>query len=87
MATRITTIKQSMGTTLKIDGRLQAVDIEELLRELPQLGDTVALDLLDLKSVDREAVDFLRDLIARGVALQAATPYVELLLRISPGPV
>ncbi len=87
MTIRITTINEFRRTTIKIDGRLQAVDVDELLKELSQVANMVAMDLSDLKSVDREAVTFLRGLIAQGVELQAATPYVELLLSISPGPI
>lgn len=80
MAVRITTIEQASGTTIRVDGRLQAVDVDELMREMSRAGDLVSIDLSDLKSADREAARFLRGLIAQGVVLHAATPYVHLLL-------
>ena len=81
MSIRITTIREPETTVLKIDGRLKSDDMEELVRIFREVARPVALDLTDLQSVDRTFVALLREAIAGGMELRAASPYVELLLR------
>jgi hypothetical protein len=80
MSIRITTIPEPGTTVIKIDGRLTSDDTEELLRIFGQLAGPVALDLSDLRSIDRTFVDRLREFVAGGMQLRAASPYMELLL-------
>ena len=81
MSIRITTIPEPDATVIKIDGRLKGDDIEELARVFREVGGPIALDLTDLQSVDRTFVVLLREAIAKGMELRAASPYVELLLK------
>ncbi len=81
MSIRITTIPEPDTTVIKIDGRLKGDDIEELARVFREVVGPIALDLTDLQSVDRTFVVMLREAIAKGMELRAASPYVELLLK------
>jgi len=65
---------------LKLDGRLTAEEVPELLRVCVGLTGPVVLDLSDLQSADREGVSALRQLRARGAELAGASPYLCLLL-------
>ena len=56
MTIRITTIPESSQTIVKVDGRLQLADVDELVQMLQGLTGPAALDLTELQSVDRAAV-------------------------------
>ncbi len=84
MPIRVTTIDESIGTLVKIDGWFRDEDIEDFVRMLEQLDGHTALDLRELRSADRAAVVVLRDLIGSGVEVRAASPYVVLLLEAEP---
>lgn len=86
MTLRISTTSEAGQTIIKIDGRLQEGDMAEVSRVLGDATGPTALDLTDLQSVDRAAANLLRDIIAMGVELRAASPYVDLLLRVRSGP-
>jgi hypothetical protein len=84
MPIRVTTIAQASGTFVKVAGWFKAEDVEEFVHLLEQLdGDTV-LELSELQSADRAGVEVLRELIASGVQLRGASPYVDLLLKAEP---
>ena len=85
MTIRITTIAEPSRTIVKVDGRLQRGDFEELERMIQGLDGPAALDLTDLQSVDRAAAALLRKLIGLGVELRSASPYVKLLLESESG--
>jgi hypothetical protein len=85
MPIRIDTIAEPERTVIKIDGHLKREDMGELVRILCQLNGPAALDLAELQSVDREALVQLRDFIDSGLEWQAASPYVELLLKSGAG--
>ncbi len=81
MSIRITTIPDSETTVIKIDGRLTQDDTGELVRIFRTVEGRAALDLTELQSVDRTSVVLLRDSIAAGMELRAASRYLELLLK------
>lgn len=81
MSIRITTIAEVDTTVVKIDGRLTSEDMEELARALDEVTGPIALDLSDLRSVERAFVPILQEAIAGGMELRAVSPYVELLLK------
>ncbi len=85
MTIRITTIAEPSRTIVKVDGRLQCGDFEELERMIQELEGPAALDLTELQSVDRAVAALLRKLIGLGVELRSASPYVKLLLEPESG--
>ena len=80
MTIRITTLAEPGGTIVKVVGRLDRADFEELVRTMQLFGGHAGLDLTELQSIDRAAVIELRELINRGVEVRSASPYVKLLL-------
>jgi ABC-type transporter Mla MlaB component len=80
MAIRITTIAERDSTIIKVDGRVQNADVDELMRTCSELQGPFALDLADVASVDREAVAVLRQLVRLSAELRAVSPYIKLLL-------
>lgn len=83
LAIRITKRVDARQTILKVDGRLQTGDLEELTRACRGEQGATALDLSELLSADREGVSLLRELVALGVEVRGASPYIELLLRVN----
>jgi len=81
MSIRIITTSEPGRTLIRIAGQLKRADMVELMRIFQELDGPAALDLTELQSVDREAVVQLREFIDLGLELQAASPYVELLLK------
>ncbi len=81
MAIRITMEVDDRQTVLKVDGRLKAADVEELARAYQSVQGATALDLSELQSADQNGVAILRELLALGVGLRKASPYIELLLK------
>ncbi len=81
MSIRIRTISEPGTTVIKVDGRLTVDDTEELVRIFREVAGPAALDLTELQSADRACVVLLRESIAAGMELRAASPYVELLLK------
>ncbi len=81
MSIHIAVISEPGTTVIKIAGWLKSADLEELMRILRESDGPVTLDLSELQSVDRTSASLLRESIAAGTKLRAASPYVELLLK------
>jgi hypothetical protein len=80
MTIRITTIAEPARAIVKVDGRLERDDFDELVRTIEGLNVPAALDLSDLQSADRASMGLLCDLFGLGLELQSASPYIRLLL-------
>jgi hypothetical protein len=80
VAVRITTVGEGKTRTLRVDGRLAGDDVAEVIRACGDLKEPVVLDLGGLQFADGRAVSVLRELLARGVTLLGASPYIRLLL-------
>ena len=83
MSVRITTIADGEQVALQIAGRLQSRDLPDLDGEIRSADAPLVLDLSELQSADAEAVARLRELRGGNVKLDAASPYVQLLLDAS----
>ena len=68
-------------TVLRVDGRLTSEDLDELSREFRAVQGAAVLELSDLQSADRPAVELLQELVSLGAELRGASPYIELLLK------
>ena len=84
MPIRVTKIAEASGTLVKVDGWFKAEDVEEFVHLLEQLAGDTALELSELQSADRAAVELLRELIASGVQLRGVSPYLDVLLKAEP---
>ncbi len=71
--------KANGKVTFTLSGRIEAADIDELLRllELEGAASPVAFDLKDVTLVDRDAIKFLVDCEADSIKLQNCPPYVR----------
>jgi len=78
---RITKIVDDPQTVLRIDGRLRSEDVDELVKVFRSVQGATVLDLSELQSADRQAAEVLRELLALGVEVRGASPYIELLLK------
>jgi ABC-type transporter Mla MlaB component len=84
MSIHVSTLVEPMQTVIKVDGRLKSEDLDELTKTVQAVHGRTALDLSDLQSADRAGLDLLRELIALGAEVRAASPYIELLLQTKP---
>lgn len=68
--------------TLRIDGRLDASNVEALLGVSEDLSGPIKLDLSNLLSVDEKGMSTIVDLLDSGAELSGANSYFKLLLDI-----
>jgi len=81
VAIRVTRTFEDRRTVLKVDGWLRLGDVEELTGAYRSVDGPIELDLSELQSADQDGMELLRELIALGVQIRGASPYIELLLR------
>ena len=84
MTLRISQVGSDPDASFKIDGRLTAEEVPELMRVCVGLTGQVVLDLADLQFADRQGVSALRELRAHGAKFTGASPYLELLIGDAP---
>lgn len=77
MVLRIERVSRGQLIILRLSGRIQSEHVEELKAQLEGYTQKIALDLADVKLVDRDAVCFLADCEAKGVELKQCSPYVR----------
>lgn len=87
MSVRITLVPESGRIVVKIDGWLSQLDADEVSSLIRTLSGPLALDLTELRTLDREVVPRIRKMMMEtGVVLAAASPYVAMLLELPLGP-
>ena len=80
MTVRITPGREGPLSVVRVDGWLTADETAELERAVSGAGPGVALDLTELRSADRAALEILRSLKVRGAELRNVSPMIALLL-------
>ena len=80
MTVRITPEQEGPLSVVRVDGWLTADETAELERAVGSAGPLVALDLTELRSADRAALEILRSLKERGTELRNVSPMLTLLL-------
>lgn len=80
MVVRITKTNAVNQTVLKVDGLLQAADVEALHNEWSKVGGAVTLELSQLQTADSHGVEAIHDMVTCGARLQGLSPYMKLLL-------
>ena len=83
MVVHISKTNSDQRTVLRVDGLLQATDVEALNREWETAQGAVTLELSQLRSADTRGVEAIHELVLQGASLQGLSPYLELLLSIS----
>ena len=80
MAFRISTRGTEGGTVVRIEGRLDAVAVRDLVEECRSAGHPLRLDLAGLKSADADGVRALRALRDQGTEFLGMSPYIRHLI-------
>jgi len=80
---RITTQKEKNGTVVTIDGQLAESDLGEIRRVRKSVTGAVVLNLRGLDACAVGGVRVLRAWLSAGAKLQAATPFLEIILKDS----
>jgi hypothetical protein len=77
---KISSLKESTGRVVHIDGWLTASDVAALEDAVGECVRGTRLELADLRSADAAGIVALRGLEARGAVLRGAAPFLRLLL-------
>jgi len=80
MPIRITSVEESHGLVVRVDGWLEACDVATLEEAVGDDVRRTRLDLSELRSADAAGVVALRGLEGRGARLHGAPPFLRLLL-------
>lgn len=80
---RITTRLEENCTIVTIDGQVAEADLDEIRRVRELVKGEVLLDLRGVKSCVTGGNRVLKDWLNAGAKLQAATPYLEMILNNS----
>ena len=80
---RITTQTEGNRTIVTIDGQVAESDLGEIRRVRKSMKGAVFLNLHGLNSCAAGGVRVLRDWLDAGARLQAATPFLEMILKDS----
>jgi len=74
---RIEKASEGQLIILRLSGRIRSEHLEELRTQMEGCKERVALDLADVKLVDRAAVSFLAACQAKGIELRQCTRYIR----------
>ena len=77
MTLRIQRDSSGRGTTIRLIGRIQSRDVQELKEQLSTAGPQAALDLDEVTLVDVEVVRFLGACQAEGTEVLRCSPYIR----------
>ena len=77
MTLKIENIVRKRRTTVRLIGRVQAEDLEEVAKQLATSGPGVVLELDEVTLVDVDAVRFLNKCATEGVRLINCSPYIR----------
>jgi len=77
MTMRIEQVSDGRLVILRLSGRLQSEQVEELRTHIERIAVRVVLDLEEVKLVDREAVCFLAACESNGIHIGQCSPYIR----------
>ena len=80
MSIRIETASEIDRKVLRVAGKLCSTDVPELERAVSAAGESLVLDLTDLRGADADGVRALSGLRAGGARLRGVSRYLALLL-------
>jgi len=80
MDSRISRRKDESGTVVRIEGRLDAASVPDLLATCRAVGSPLRLDLSGLRSADADGAEELRRLAEAGAELTHMSPYIQQLV-------
>ena len=80
VAIRITTKTDGKTRTVRVEGRLTAVEVPDLRKECQSTDALVRVDLSGLRSADSTGITLLQSLSAEGTELYGASAFIRELL-------
>ena len=80
MAYRISSRRDQSGTVVRIEGRLDAATVPDLLAACRAVGHPLRLDLSGLRSADADGAEALRGLAEAGAELTDMSPHIRHLV-------
>ena len=78
---RITTYHQPSHTVVTIEGRLTAADLRAIRRVRQSVRGAITLDLGGLDACAKDGIRLLQDWLDAGARLDAATPFLQMVLQ------
>jgi len=85
MALRITVLTKREIAEVRVEGRLDADGVPDLLSTCRLTGTPVRLDLSGLQTADKVGIDALRSLRAGGVEFRGVSLHINQLLKDQTG--
>jgi len=77
MVLRIERVSHGQVTTLRLSGRLQSEDVEQLRTQIAAGSPKVIMDLNEVKLIDRDVVRFLGTCETNGIELSQCPLYIR----------
>jgi hypothetical protein len=77
MVFKIEKVSDEPNTVLRLSGRIESEDVQELKAQIDKGTHGIVLDLEQLRLVSLDAVYFLLDCEIRGIELRHCPPYVR----------
>ena len=77
MTLKIVRESDDQRTTLRLSGRIQSANVDEIREQMEGNGETIVLDLEEVTLVDVDVVRFLSRCEAEGVELANCSPYIR----------
>jgi anti-anti-sigma regulatory factor len=77
MTLKIARESDDQRTTLRLSGRIQSANVDEIREQMEGNGETIVLDLEEVTLVDLDVVRFLSRCEAEGVELANCSPYIR----------
>ena len=80
MDSRISKRGDESGTVVRVEGRLDAATVPDLVATCRAVGHPLRLDLSGLRSADAVGAEALRRLAEAGAELEGMSPYIRQLV-------
>jgi anti-anti-sigma regulatory factor len=77
MTLKIARESDDQRTTLRLSGRIQSANVDEIREQMEGNRETIVLDLEEVTLVDVDVVRFLSRCEAEGVELANCSPYIR----------
>ncbi len=77
MVLKIEKVPDGPETVLRLSGRIESEQVQELKTQISRIAQRIVLDLEQVRLVDLDAVHFLAVCETKGIELRRCPPYVR----------